>query len=75
MNGPTISRVCHAPLFEPVSLSLQYIGAVVVAVGLVIVLLPTFEHSSNQKSRNPILWSFVLMFSCVPMCLSRYYAL
>jgi hypothetical protein len=70
---PSLTIVGHAS--HPPCLPQQYIGAVVVAVGLVVVLLPTFEHPSGQKSRNPVLWSFVLMFSCVPMCLSRYYAL
>ena len=50
----------------------QYIGAVVVATGIAVVLLPTFQHpSDNSKARDPVVWSFVLMLSCVPMCLSR----
>jgi uncharacterized membrane protein len=53
----------------------QYIGAVIVAIGIVIVLLPTFLHpESNKGAKNPIAWSIVLILSCVPMCLSRYVA-
>jgi hypothetical protein len=52
----------------------QYVGAVIVAVGIIIVLLPTFRDGTPQGAKNPIMWSFVLIFSCVPMCLSRYAA-
>jgi drug/metabolite transporter (DMT)-like permease len=52
----------------------QYLGALIVLVGLVIVLLPTFMHpGSNKSAKNPVAWAIVLMLSCVPMCLSSVY--
>jgi len=52
----------------------QYFGAIVVTIGLVVVLLPTFLHpGSNKSAKDPAVWAFVLMLSCVPMCLSSVY--
>lgn len=50
----------------------QYLGAVIVAIGIVIVLLPEFTgKSNNANAHNSIAWSLVLIASCIPMCLSR----
>lgn len=50
----------------------QYAGALVVVVGLVVILLPTFSGSDGSTCHalqcNLILWSSVLVLSCVPMC-------
>ena len=52
----------------------QYIGAVIVVLGLVVVLLPSFiDPQSNGSGGNPILWSCILMLSCVPMAVSSVY--
>ncbi len=52
----------------------QYVGAVVVVLGLVVVLLPSFiSPESNASGGNPILWSCILMLSCVPMAISSVY--
>lgn len=45
----------------------QYIGAVIVACGIVVVLAPTMTGGGN------IVWALVMMISCVPMTLSSVY--
>jgi uncharacterized membrane protein YkgB len=45
----------------------QYIGAVIVAVGIAVVLAPTMTGAGN------IVWALVMMVSCVPMTLSSVY--
>jgi hypothetical protein len=50
----------------------QYIGAVTVTVGLVIVLGPGVGSASGD-SHATALWSMIMIFSCVPMCLSSVY--
>lgn len=45
----------------------QYIGALIVAAGIVIVLAPTLSGGGS------VLWSIVLMLSTVPMALSSVY--
>lgn len=45
----------------------QYLGAVVVAVGIVVVLAPTISGGGS------IIWALVMMVSCVPMTLSSVY--
>lgn len=52
----------------------QYVGAGIVAVGLIVTLLPTFlQHQSEGQGSNRILWSIVIIFSCVPMAFSSVY--
>lgn len=54
----------------------QYVGAGVVAAGLVVVLVPRFinpDDNGDGNNQNPIIWSLVLALSCVPMCLSSVY--
>uniref|UniRef100_A0AAV1UY18 Drug/Metabolite Transporter (DMT) Superfamily n=1 Tax=Peronospora matthiolae TaxID=2874970 RepID=A0AAV1UY18_9STRA len=54
--------------------SYQYVGAAVVTLGLLIVLGAGDSHSSTGTDSNLIvLWSIVMIFSCVPMCLSSVY--
>lgn len=56
----------------------QYLGAAVVLFGIFLVLLPNFSggHAHGAEpamSTYELLWIFVLMVSCVPMCLSSVY--
>lgn len=55
----------------------QYVGAVVVSTGLLIVLGPSLSGSSGGSSATDphavVLWSVVMIASCVPMCLSSVY--
>ena len=48
----------------------NYVGALVVGIGLVVVLLPSFLHPSGSE---PILWIIIMILSCVPMALSSVY--
>lgn len=58
----------------------QYLGAFVVLLGIVVVLIPTLlannsnvhtESSSDEATQ--LAWIFVLIISCIPMCLSSVY--
>lgn len=53
----------------------QYVGAVVVSTGLLIVLGPSLSGngSSGTDSHAVVFWSVVMIVSCVPMCLSSVY--
>ena len=58
----------------------QYLGATVVLFGIAVVLIPNFlTHSPTGDSAGAeggnyeLLWIFVLVVSCVPMCLSSVY--
>lgn len=59
----------------------QYIGAVVVLLGIVVVLVPNFFNSSPSTSStdastnnsSELVWLLVLVISCIPMCLSSVY--
>ena len=54
----------------------QYTGASVVLVGIISVLLPTFFAPSASKaddSQSDLIWSLLLVLSCIPMCLSSVY--
>jgi uncharacterized membrane protein len=50
----------------------QYMGALLVIAGLLIVLAPSFSSAGSGGSGVGI-WSAVLILSCVPMCLSSVY--
>jgi hypothetical protein len=52
---------------------LQYFGAIVVTIGLLIVLGPSLNHSVGGGGHETVLWSTVMILSCVPMCLSSVY--
>lgn len=45
----------------------QYVGAVIVACGIVVVLAPTISGGGD------VVWAIVMMVSCVPMTLSSVY--
>ena len=45
----------------------QYIGAIVVAAGILVVLLPTMQGSGAPQ------WVVIMILSCVPMTLSSVY--
>lgn len=53
----------------------QYVGAVVVSVGLLIVLGPSLSGNSGGggDAHAIVFWSVVMIVSCVPMCLSSVY--
>ncbi|CAI5742314.1 unnamed protein product [Hyaloperonospora brassicae] len=54
--------------------SYQYVGAAVVTLGLLVVLGTGHSSSSAGTDSNLIvLWSTVMILSCVPMCLSSVY--
>lgn len=54
--------------------SSQYSGASIVMLGIVAVLLPSLSQSSgNSTGSAELFWIFVLVLSCVPMCLSSVY--
>lgn len=50
----------------------QYIGAVIVFMGLGVVVVPKLIHPDGE-GHDAGLWSFVLILSCVPMTLSSVY--
>ena len=50
----------------------QYIGAIIVSGGLFTVLGPFFEHP-DASGNNIVLWSIVMIVSCIPMTLSSVY--
>lgn len=53
----------------------QYVGAVVVSLGLLIVLGPSLSGSAGGGAdpHTIVFWSVVMIVSCVPMCLSSVY--
>jgi uncharacterized membrane protein len=62
----------------------QYVGAGVVLLGIVVVLIPSFlpaapgkvddaSHDANAESSAELMWIFVMVVSCIPMCLSSVY--
>jgi hypothetical protein len=58
----------------------QYAGAGVVLIGIAVVLIPNFitpsdplEAAAAEGGNYELLWIFVLVLSCVPMCLSSVY--
>jgi uncharacterized membrane protein len=63
---------------------MQYIGASIVLLGIVVVLIPNFllPPAASSSGSLPgtetsptvqLIWLFVLVVSCVPMCLSSVY--
>ena len=58
----------------------QYLGATVVLLGIAVVLVPNFigpstdvDSAGAEGGNYELLWIFVLVLSCVPMCLSSVY--
>jgi uncharacterized membrane protein len=59
----------------------QYVGAVIVLLGIVVVMLPTFfgggdvgaVTGSSEGGLYELLWIAVMVVSCVPMCMSSVY--
>ncbi|RLN20360.1 hypothetical protein BBJ28_00023861 [Nothophytophthora sp. Chile5] len=72
-----ISMVISSLLLKAKYSGYQYVGAVTVTLGLLIVLgLGGSDSGSSGGGTNPhliVLWSIVMIFSCVPMCLSSVY--
>lgn len=81
-----ISMVISRYALNSVYTKAQYVGAVVVLLGIVVVLIPNFFGGSEPKvdasSSAPgagvtpemeMIWLLVLVVSCVPMCLSSVY--
>jgi phosphatidylglycerophosphate synthase len=51
----------------------QYVGATVVGVGVVVALEPFFVNPNSGKGQNVVLWSFIMIASAIPQCLSSVY--
>ena len=50
----------------------QYFGAVIVAMGIVVVLAPTLNEGGGDATKI-LIWSAVMILSCIPMTLSSIY--
>ncbi|KAI9917053.1 hypothetical protein PsorP6_017202 [Peronosclerospora sorghi] len=69
-----ISMLISSVLLNAKYSSYQYVGAVVVTLALFIVLgSGDSPASSGTDPHLIVLWSIVMIFSCVPMCLSSVY--
>lgn len=69
-----ISMLISSLLLKAKYSGYQYVGAVVVSLGLLIVL--GSGASSSSSGTNPhlvVLWSVVMIVSCVPICLSSVF--
>ena len=51
----------------------QYAGAVVVSMGIVIAIGPSLAVGGGGNEVQELIWSVVLVLSCVPMALSSVY--
>jgi len=73
-----ISMAISKPLLKAKYNLQHYLGAVIVVIGIVVVLIPTFtskEQSGqgDESSGTILMWCGVLIVSCVPMTLSSVY--
>lgn len=69
-----VSMIISSVLLKTKYSLYQYVGAVVVSLGLLIVLGPSLSgNSSGGDSHAIVFWSAVMIVSCVPMCLSSVY--
>ncbi|KAF1318175.1 Drug/metabolite transporter, partial [Globisporangium splendens] len=69
-----VSMIISSVLLKTKYSVYQYIGAVVVSVGLLIVLGPSLSGNGGGGDTHTIVfWSVVMIVSCVPMCLSSVY--
>ncbi|TMW62398.1 hypothetical protein Poli38472_009891 [Pythium oligandrum] len=68
-----VSMVISSALLQTRYSIYQYVGAVVVTIGLIVVLGPGVDSSAGADSHMTIVWSMVMILSCVPMCLSSVY--
>lgn len=50
----------------------QYAGAIVVAAGIIIAIGPSLAVGSGNGAQE-LVWSIVMVLSCVPMALSSVY--
>lgn len=65
-----ISYVVLKTRYTPV----QYLGAIIVFVGILVVLLPTLIHNkSDGHAKNPLVWAILLTLTSIPMCVSSVY--
>jgi len=64
-----ISAICLKAKYQ----RLQYLGATVVVIGLIVVLLPSMIGSDDGGGASTLLWGGVMILSCIPMCLSSVY--
>jgi hypothetical protein len=62
----------------------QYVGAAVVLLGIMVVLIPDLmpaapgthtddSADANATSKMELMWIFIMVISCIPMCLSSVY--
>jgi drug/metabolite transporter (DMT)-like permease len=71
-----VSMFLSALILKATYHKVQYAGALVVCGGIIFVLGPELFGSSDDDDGNSssvIIWSIVLIGSCIPMCLSSVY--
>lgn len=70
-----VSMVLSAIILKASYHKTQYAGAVVVCGGIILVLGPELFGSDDDDDSGSsiIIWSIVLIGSCIPMCLSSVY--
>jgi hypothetical protein len=53
----------------------QYMGALVVCLGIVVVLLPSLAggNATADNGHNQALWALIMMMSCIPNAVSSVY--
>jgi hypothetical protein len=51
----------------------NYVGALIVVIGLIIVLLPSMLNSDDSEPKLFFVWVAVMLVSCIPMTLSSVY--
>lgn len=68
-----VSMVISKVLLKAKYKLFQFVGAATVLAGLAVVVVPKLIEPSDNQGSNVGLWSFVLIMSTVPMCLSSVY--
>ena len=51
----------------------QFIGATVVALGILVAIGPSLASGGSEKGGETLIWSMVLVLSTIPMALSMVY--
>ncbi|KDO33602.1 hypothetical protein SPRG_01600 [Saprolegnia parasitica CBS 223.65] len=66
-----VSMVISKFLLKTSYSKFQYLGALIVTAGLLVVLGPSMKASSGGE--HTVIWAAVMIASCIPMCLSSVY--